>query len=216
LQDESPYHNDLDISAAEHLGDAHWVSNGVCNSAIEFDTEHDAGSDCLQTSPIPVGQTVTFSMWVYLHDMVPTTLQTLHCKNVNRAGGLAENFVFGTDSMQTKWLTRIYSAEIAAECAPTNHGERCTCGDTTSTSNCGSMNVYGPDAGPDAVTPNSWVHLAATYDETGGADSDNPRSQLILYINGNPYYNDSFNRFLPNRLFGGVVCEIGCIIPHHQ
>ena len=56
------------------------------------------------------------------------------------------------------------------------------------------------------------VHLAATYDETGGVDSDNPRSQLILYINGNPYYNENFNRFLPNRLFGGVVCEIGCRI----
>lgn len=49
-------------------------------------------------------------------------------------------------------------------------------------------------------------------DETGGIDSDNPRSQLILYINGNPYYNENFNRFLPNRLFGGVVCEIGCRI----
>ena len=39
----------------------------------------------------------------------------------------------------------------------------------------------------------------ATYDETGGVDSDNPRSQLVLYINGDPYYNENFDRFLPNR-----------------
>ena len=64
VQDQSPYHNDLDISAAEHLGDAAWVSNGVCNSALEFDTQHpDRPGDCLQTAPIPVGRTVTFSMW---------------------------------------------------------------------------------------------------------------------------------------------------------
>lgn len=213
VHDQSPYHNDLDISAAEHLGDAAWVSNGACNSALEFDTEHpDRPGDCLQTAPIPVGRSVTFSMWVYLHDMVPQALQTMHCKNVNRAGGLSENFVFGTNAQQTRWYTRIYSREIAQECAAANSGENCACGAVDDTSNCGSDNVYGPSDGPNSVQRNQWVHLAATYDESASRDADDVRSQLILYINGDPYYNDNFNRFLPNRLFGGVTCEIGCRI----
>jgi hypothetical protein len=213
IHDQSPYHNDLDIAAAEHLGDASWVSNGVCNSALEFDTTHpDQPGDCLQTAPIPVGRSVTFSMWVYLHDMVPQALQTMHCKNVNRAGGLSENFVFGTNSAQTRWYTRIYSAEIASECAPANDGENCACGAVDATSSCGSDNIYGPEEGPNSVQRNQWIHLAATYDESGGSDADDPRSQLILYINGDPYYNENFNRFLPNRLFGGMTCEIGCRI----
>lgn len=151
VHDESPYHNDLDISAAEHLGDAAFVSNGVCNSALEFDTQHDG--DCLQTAPIPVGRTVTFSMWVYLHEMVPTALQTLHCKNVNKAGGLAENFVFGTNAAQTQWYSRLWSAETARECTPTNDGDPCACGAIDGSSSCGSDNVFGPDdpSHPDSV-----------------------------------------------------------------
>ena len=50
------------------------------------------------------------------------------------------------------------------------------------------MNLYGPATGPNAVRRNQWVHLAAVYDSTGGPDAD-PTKQLILYVNGDPYYN---------------------------
>jgi len=52
------------------------------------------------------------------------------------------------------------------------------------------------------------------YDQTGGVESDSPREQYILYINGQPYYNDQFISFMPNRMFGGLVCEIGCRIQY--
>ena len=80
VHDESPYHNDLSIAAAEQIGHAAWSSNGICNHALEFDTEN--GGDCVQGMPIPIAESVTFSMWVYLHDMVPQAIQSMHCKSV--------------------------------------------------------------------------------------------------------------------------------------
>jgi hypothetical protein len=99
---------------------------------------------------------------VYLHDMVPQDLQTMHCKNVNRGGGQSENFVFGTNSDQTAWYTRLYSQEVARECAPTVEGGNCACGAVDGTNNCGSDNVFGPSdpSDPNSVHTNQWVHLA--------------------------------------------------------
>ena len=220
VHDESPYHNDLDISAAEHLGDAAWTSNGMCNTALEFDSAHpEVSGDCLQTAPIPVGETVTFSMWVYLHDMVPQPIQAFHCKSVSDPH---ENFVFGTNSDQTAWMTRIWSQELAEQCTPPDgspDGAPCICGNVpgqpNAGQNCGLNTIEGPTTGPNSVSRNQWVHLAAVYDQTGGSGQDDPRQQYILYINGDPYYNDGFASFMPNRMFGGLACEIGCRIGYN-
>ena len=208
VHDESPYHNDLSIAAAEQIGHAAWSSNGICNHALEFDTEN--GGDCVQGMPIPIAESVTFSMWVYLHDMVPQAIQSMHCKSVNPSPE-RQNFVFGTTTDQSAWMTRIWSEEVAQQCAPDNDGEPCKCGNIGSYGggdqgrNCGLMGITGPSEGAGSVQRNTWVHLAAVYDQTGGVESDSPREQYILYINGQPYYNDQFISFMPNRMFGGLV-----------
>ena len=120
VHDASPYHDDLDISAAEALGDAAWVSNGVCGSALEFDTQHpEVSGDCLQTGPIPIGKSVTFSMWVYLHDMVPQPIQAFHCKSV---GDPHENFVFVSTATVAPAIFSTRS--LTQPLLPTGHKQR--------------------------------------------------------------------------------------------
>ncbi len=108
-------------------------------------------------------------------------------------------------------MTRIWSEEVAQQCAPDDDGEPCKCGNIGSYGggdqgrNCGLMGITGPSEGAGSVQRNTWVHLAAVYDQTGGVESDSPREQYILYINGQPYYNDQFISFMPNRMFGGLV-----------
>ena len=87
---------------------------------------------------------------------------------------------------------------------------------------CGTNTITGPTFGPNALRRNTWVHLAAVYDPTGGAtdgqmfgEGSSVRNQYIFYINGAPYYNNAFASFLPNRMNGGITCEIGCRIGYN-
>ena len=108
-------------------------------------------------------------------------------------------------------MTRIWSAELAAQCGPTSEGGNCVCGSVDKRGSCGTNTITGPTFGPNALRRNTWVHLAAVYDPTGGAtdgqmfgEGSSVRDQYIFYINGAPYYNNAFASFLPNRGRTGV------------
>ena len=157
VHDESPYHNDLDISSEEHVGDAAWVSNGKCGPALEVFTGTDG--DCLVTESIPIGSSVTFSMWVYLHEMVPVAVQAMHCHSVSNP---AQTFVFGTDAEQTHWSSWTWLGKKGDDASHT-------------------ARVDGPDDSddPNAVHQYHWTHLAAVIDPS----IDDPRQQIKFYIN---------------------------------
>ena len=114
--------------------DVHWITPGVCGSALEFFT--DRSGDCLETPSDPaldVGEALSISVWVFLHSVGESLAahggpqgseQVINCH-----GGMS--LVLEAFPRDQVWRVRTYNS---------NQGDH-----------------YVPGAN---IAPNRWTHLA--------------------------------------------------------
>ena len=183
LGDESPFHAGNVLS-----GEPAWATgrDAVCGTAMELkgNATTDVG-DCFEIEGVPFGQAVTISMWAQIRTGGTGGPggggQLVNCHgDGGNGGGHSEALVL--ESSAGNWQARTWlQGMVSTNPSPPNNA------------------VQAPyEAGV-------WTHLTMVYD-----DSETPLRQLILYVDGRPYYGSAKVIWQNMLVGGGGFCSIGC------
>lgn len=202
IADVSNHDPPMDVDMAAEMAwsptdpsDVHWITPGVCGSALEFFTG--GSGDCIETPVIDVGEALSISVWVFLHSAGESLAanggpqgseQVINCH-----GGMSlvveafpsDGVRFPTDFPGFRWCFIDFSIAFTLTSENTQVWR-------VRTYNGQQGDHYVPGA---TIVANRWTHLAVVFDPRCDAGVGN--AMVCTGPNGDPLAATTLCEYIP-------------------